>query len=71
MAKKTVMLTPAEKAKRKYEAEKRGKVVLRVQLSSTDDAVQWEKIRDGLVERYGSAKDGIYQLAVKDGLLDD
>jgi len=43
VAKKTVMLTPAEKAKRKYEAEKRGKVVLRVQLGSTDDAVQWEK----------------------------
>lgn len=71
MAKKTVKLTPAEKAKRKYEAEKRGKVVLRVQLSSTDDAVQWERIRDGLVAKYGSAKDGIYALAKKDGLLDD
>lgn len=40
------------------------------------DDIEWrsllrEKIRDGLVERYGSAKDGIYQLAKQDGLIDD
>lgn len=67
---KSKRLTPEQKAKKKYEAEKRGKVILRVQLSSTDDPVVWEKIRDGLVERYGSAKDGIYELAKKDGLID-
>lgn len=71
MAKKTVKLTPAEKAKAKYEAEKRGRVIMRVQLSSSDDEAAWEKIRDGLVAKYGSAKDGIYALAKKDGLLDD
>lgn len=64
-------LTPEQRAKAKYEAEKRGRVIMRVQLSSSDDEAAWEKIRAGLVERYGSAKDGIYQLAKKDGLIDD
>lgn len=38
-------LTPEQRAKAKYEAEKRGRVIMRVQLSSRDDEAAWEKMQ--------------------------
>lgn len=58
-----------DRARAKYEKERRGKVVMRVQLSANDDAEEWEKIRKNMVKKYGSAKDAIYELAKKDGLI--
>ena len=53
--------TAARKANAKYET-KRGKVIMRVQLSLSDDNKEWERIRNDLVQRYGSAKQGIYEI---------
>lgn len=44
---------------------------MRIELSSTGDAAAWQMISAGLVERYRSAKDGIYQLAVNDEIVDE
>ncbi len=54
--------TPTQKAKLKYEKEKRGKVVLRVQLSASDDQEEWERIKNDLVDVFGTAKNGVYEL---------
>ena len=62
-------LTAQQRARKKYEKEKRGKVVLRVQLSSSDNKDEWERIKQNLVEKYGTAKQGIYELAKKDNLI--
>lgn len=65
-------LTPDRRKRRKYEREKRGPVVMRVQLSGSEGEeaqTQWKQIRDGLKAKYGSAKQGIFELAKKDGLL--
>ncbi|MFT7009510.1 MAG: hypothetical protein ACJAXJ_004059 [Colwellia sp.] len=65
--------SPQQRAHNKYEQEKRGKVVMRVQLTSNDDSEHWEQIKDDLVAKYGSAKQAIYELhakAKKDGVFD-
>lgn len=62
-------LTAQQRARKKYEKEKRGKVVLRVQLSSSDNKDEWERIKQNLVKKYGTAKQGIYELAKKDNLI--
>lgn len=61
--------TPLQKAKAKYERERRGKTILKVVQSPSDDLELWERIKRGLVEKYGSAKQGILELARKDGLV--
>jgi len=66
MKKKT---TAQQKAHKKYEAEKRGPVVLRVQMSASDDPVEWEKIKQWLITQGGSAKQGIYKLAKKNKII--
>lgn len=66
-------LTPEKKKRRKYELEKRGKVMIRVQLSGSDgdaEEEQWAKIRDGLRSKYGSAKQGIFELAKRDKIIE-
>lgn len=65
--------TSQQRAHTKYEKEKRGKVVMRVQLTPSDDSDHWEQIKTDLVNRYGSAKQAIYELhakAKKDGEFD-
>lgn len=65
--------TSAQSAKSKYEVEKRGKVVMRVQLSTSDNSDEWEQIKQDFVNKYGSAKQAIYELhakAKKDGEFD-
>jgi hypothetical protein len=65
--------SPQQRAHKKYEQEKRGKVVMRVQLSASDDSDEWEQIKQDFVNRYGSAKQAVYELhakAKKDGEFD-
>ena len=65
--------SPQQRAHTKYEKEKRGKVVMRVQLTPSDDSEHWEQIKTDLVNRYGSAKQAIHELhakAKKDGEFD-
>lgn len=59
----------ANNRRTKYEKTGRGKVIMRVQLSKSDDVQMWEDIKKGLVEKYGSAKEGIFQLAKKDKII--
>lgn len=61
------METPLDR-KAKYEKEKRGRCVIKVALSSSDDPAEWERIVSGLRERYGSVKNAIRVLAEKDGI---
>jgi hypothetical protein len=65
--------SPQQRAHTKYEQEKRGKVVMRVQLTSNDDSEHWELIKNDLVKKYGSAKHAIHELhakAKKEGVFD-
>jgi hypothetical protein len=48
--------------KKKYEKESRGKVLMRVQLVPTDDAKEWETIKKTITAKFGSAKNGIFEL---------
>jgi hypothetical protein len=57
--------SPQQRAHAKYEQEKRGKVVMRVQLTPNDDSEHWAQIKDDLVSKYGSAKKAIYELHAK------
>lgn len=69
MKKKETKQSLAANRRKKYEKTGRGKVIMRVQLSKSDNAQVWEDIKAGLVEKYGSAKEGIYQLAKKDKII--
>ena len=65
--------TPQQLARRKYEAEKRGKVMMRVQLSIGDSEEEWEAIKKDFIGKYKSTKEAIKQLhkkAKEDGLFD-
>lgn len=65
--------SPQQRAHIKYEKEKRGKVVMRVQLTPNDDSEHWGQLKNDLVKKYGSAKQAIYELhakAKKDGEFD-
>ena len=57
--------TPQQLAHIKYEKEKRGKVVMRVQLTPSDDAEHWEQIKNDFVAKYGSTKQAIFELHTK------
>ena len=61
--------TPAQRARAKYEKERRGKVVFRVQLALSDNEAEWLQLKNALVKKYGSAKQGVYMLAKKDKLI--
>ena len=58
-----------QRARRKYERKRRGKEVLRVMLSASDDPKVWEQIKKNLTKKYGSAKRGILEMAKKDGVI--
>jgi translation initiation factor 1 (eIF-1/SUI1) len=57
--------TAQQRANIKYETEKRGKVVMRVQLTPSDDNAHWEQIKKDFVKKYGSAKQAIHELHAK------
>lgn len=49
-------------AKAKYEKESRGKVLLRVQLTKTDNIKDWEALKKDITTKFGTAKEGIFEL---------
>lgn len=51
-------LTP----KAKYEKTGRGKTLLRVQLTKTDDTNKWETLKSDITSQFGTAKEGIFAL---------
>jgi translation initiation factor 2 alpha subunit (eIF-2alpha) len=61
--------TPLAKAQAKYEKEKRGKVVVKVALSSSDDPAEWQAIADGLKDKYGTVKNAIREIAKEKGII--
>jgi translation initiation factor 2 alpha subunit (eIF-2alpha) len=61
--------TALKKAQAKYENERRGKVVVKVALSTTDDADEWQAITDGLKEKYGTVKNAIREMAKEKGII--
>ena len=63
-------VTPLQESRQNYEKNKRGKVVMRVQLTPSDNEEEWIKIKEWLVSNYGESKKGIYELAKKAGALD-
>lgn len=46
-------------ARRKYESTGRGKTIIKVNLTSSDDAKEWDHLKESLTENYGSVKAGI------------
>lgn len=46
-------------ARRKYENTGRGKTIIKVNLTASDDATEWGKLKESLTENYGSVKAGI------------
>lgn len=53
----------------RYEHEKRGKVVFRVQMTPSDSAEEWEKIKEWLKADQESIKAGIYARAKGEGVI--
>jgi hypothetical protein len=62
MTNKTNELTSTQKSKAKYEDEGRGKVLMRVQLSKSDNTEDWETAKKEITNKFGSAKEGIFAL---------
>jgi hypothetical protein len=59
-------------SKAKYEQESRGKVLMRVQLTPTDDIKEWETVKKSITAKFGTAKKGILELylfALKSGVF--
>lgn len=63
-------MTAQKKAQKKYEKTKRGELILKINLSSSDDSEEWEKIKNWLVKKGdGTAKQGLYKLAKENGVI--
>ena len=65
----TATETPLDRARAKYESEKRGADAIRIKLTQEDDAEKWNNMKANLIEKHGSIKQGIYTLAENAGYL--
>lgn len=65
----TTTETALDRARAKYEAEKRGADAIRIKLTQDDDAEKWSNLKANLIEKHGSIKQGIYTLAENAGYL--
>lgn len=61
--------TAQQRANKKYNATKRGEVVMRVQLTPSDDTAEWELIKAWLVKEGGNVKAGLYKLAKRNKIV--
>lgn len=61
--------TTRAKARAKYEKEKRGKVVVKIALSSSDDPAEWQAITSGLKDKYSTVKNAIREIAKEKGII--
>ena len=65
----TTTETPLDRARAKYESEKRGADAIRIKLTQNDEEDKWNNIKANLIEHHGSVKQGVYDLAEAAGYL--
>lgn len=65
----TATETPLDRARAKYESEKRGPDVIRIKLTPSDNVDEWENMKANLIAEHTSIKQGIYNLAKNAGYL--
>ena len=47
------------KARRRYESTGRGKTIIKVNLTASDDSAEWDELKESLTAEHGSVKAGI------------